>query len=152
MKCQFGSSVKKKENWHWSRKGDLWKRALVRASIGWCHLGYSNSERNLKPLWAISVALVAIQLVAVQLAVTQPSKCNHEFWVSITAGEPQSYRCLGHGIPWFPLLISLSSHFTKLTGLYAHSSPLRLVKITDCPRHSNQSNSVLTLINYIQSW
>ena len=30
-----------------------------------------------------------------------------------------------------------------------HSSPLRLVQIADCPRHSNQSNSILTLLNYV---
>ena len=31
-----------------------------------------------------------------------------------------------------------------------HSSPLRLVQITDCKRHSNKSNFILTLMNYVQ--
>ena len=36
------------EDSHWSRKGDLWrKRVLIRASIDWCHLGISNSDRDL---------------------------------------------------------------------------------------------------------
>ena len=35
---------------------------------------------------------------------------------------------------------------------YSHSSPLRIVQITESPRHSNQSNSILTLLNYVQPW
>ena len=33
-----------------------------------------------------------------------------------------------------------------------HSSLLRLVQIPDCPRHSHESNSILTLLKYVQPW
>ena len=33
-----------------------------------------------------------------------------------------------------------------------HSSPLRLVQITDCPRHLNQSNFIITFLYYGQPW
>ena len=49
---------------------------------------------------------------------------------------------------WSNLQISLLLFLLNFTQT-EHSSPLRLVQIPDCPRHSNQSNSILTLLNYV---
>ena len=63
--------------------------------------------------------------------------------------------------PLYSTFWHLLAHFGTLQHLFFWgggwkvgllSSPPRLVQITDCPRHSNQANCILTLLNYVQPW
>ena len=46
--------------------------------------------------------------------------------------------------------VSLIYSLSQMEAHQAQLSAVAVVQITDCPRHSNQANSILTLLNYVQ--